>query len=515
MKKTAIALLLVLAFSSIFVIYEPCAGGTQPLVTSTPDNLYTPISQTTIPLAVPTIFQDNFNDNRFDENLWEKIQVDGGIVEEKNGKLQVTIPSHDYNLTEAGYWGNYSQAGYITKGSFGVHAIQGYSQGFESSVNVVELDSVMEVSLMVSDQKITNLDPINATNWYRILKIKDTHYPEQHLVMVESRIDGGPVSVRMEGPWFSATGQLKIKVSSDEIAFYENGILRYIEPNLLASDNCYVSVFTSSLGCFFGTDSFDDFAVYPENIYGADASISISAESMSTTAGSAVSVFGALIDSETKPLQNKTVVLSYTFSGADTWIPISSGITDEQGNYNIQWINSASGTFTLKTEWKEEEASVSVSNTTTLSFLPYQNKQVFLFESNSTLYDLAFNNQTSTLSFNVTGSSGTTGYVTATISKTLLIDGQNLQVNLDGKQLNYSVTSTLSSWIVTFNYPHSIHQIRIQLESNFSSIQPLGNTTILMVIIALFCTFLAVVAKFGFGRKEKAALENPNPLTSF
>ena len=89
--------------------------------------------------------------------------------------------------------------------------------------------------------------------------------------------------------------------------------------------------------------------------------------------------------------QNSCFIIHFFWS-IDSWIPISSGLTDEQGNYNIQWINSASGTFTLKTEWSGESPFIGVSNTTTLSFLPYQNKQVFLFESNSTVYDLAFNN---------------------------------------------------------------------------------------------------------------------------
>lgn len=503
MKKTVLALVLVLAFSSVFVVCEPCVGVTQPSATLTPDDMPTPISQETTQPAVPTLFQDNFDDNQFDENLWEKIQVDGGTVDEKNGRLQVTIPSHDYDLTEAGYWGNYSQAGYMTKCTFGAQPMHGYGQGFEATVNVVELDNVMEVSLMVSDQKITNLDPINATNWYRILKIKDTHYPDRHLVMVESRIDGGPVSVEMEGPWLSATGQLKIKVSGDEIAFYENGILRYAEPYSLASDSCYVSIFTSSLGCFFGTDSFDDFAAYPLNFYGERASISISTESSSATAGSAVNVFGTLTDSNSKPIQNETVVLSYTFSGADSWIPISSGLTDEKGNYNIQWINSASGTFTLKTELSGNSVYTGVSNTTTLSFLPYQNQQVFLVESNSTVYALAFNNETSTLSFNVTGPSETTGYVKATISKTLLANGENLQVHMDGKQLNYSVTSTVSSWVIALNYSHSTHQISINLETNASSTLPLDNEVILIVIIALLGSVIAIETKYWFGHKER------------
>jgi hypothetical protein len=231
--------------------------------------------------------------------------------------------------------------------------------------------------------------------------------------------------------------------------------------------------------------------------------ISISTESFSAQAGSAVNVFGALSDSNSKPIQNGTVVLSYTFSGAETWIPISSALTDEQGNYNIQWINSASGTFILKTEYSGDSDHMGVSNTTTLSFLPYQNQQVFTIESNSTVYDLAFNNETSILSFNVTGPSGTTGYVKASISKTMLANGDNLQVQMDGKQFNYSVTSTGDSWVVALNYSHSTHQVRIHLETNAFQALLLGNEVVLIAIIALFGTIIAIITKQFLGRKDK------------
>ncbi len=212
---------------------------------------------------------------------------------------------------------------------------------------------------------------------------------------------------------------------------------------------------------------------------------------------------GHLSDSKGVPLQNKTVVLSYTFQGANSWIPISSGFTDEQGKYNIQWINSASGTFTLKTEWKGDSTFNGVSNTTSLSFLPIQNQQVFFFESNSTVYALAFNNETSTLSFNVTGPTGTTGYVKASIPKSLLTNGENLQAYLDGKQLNYSVAAFGDSWVFTFNYSHSTHQISLHLETNASPTQPIGNEVILIAIVALFGTVLAIETKSWLGRKEK------------
>lgn len=234
------------------------------------------------------------------------------------------------------------------------------------------------------------------------------------------------------------------------------------------------------------------------------ASITISTNCSSATAGSAVNVYGTLLDSNSTPLQNKTVVLSYTFPGTDTWIPISSDFTDEQGNYNIQWINSASGTFTLKTEWSGDSTYMSSSNTTALSFLPYQKQQVFFVESNSTVNGLAFNNETSILSFNVTGTSGTTGYVKTTISKGLLTNVENLQVLMDGKQFNYSITSEVDSWVITLNYHHSTHQISIHLEANVSIAEPLGNEVILIVIIAVLGTVLAIGIKSIFSHKDEA-----------
>jgi hypothetical protein len=139
--------------------------------------------------------------------------------------------------------------------------------------------------------------------------------------------------------------------------------------------------------------------------------ISISAEASSTTAGSAVDVTGILSDSNGTALPNKLVVLSYTFPGIDSWIPISSCLTDETGEYSIQWINSASGTFTLKTEWSGGGTYIGASNTSTLSFLPYDSRKVFFVESNSTISALAFNSTSSELSFTASGPSGTSGYV--------------------------------------------------------------------------------------------------------
>jgi hypothetical protein len=107
------------------------------------------------------------------------------------------------------------------------------------------------------------------------------------------------------------------------------------------------------------------------------------------------------------------------------------------------------------------------------------------------------------LSFNVTGPTGTTGYVKTSIPKRLQTNGENLKAYLDGKQLNYSVTNFGDSWVFTFNYSHSTHEINLYLKTNASPTQPLVNEVILIAIVALFGTVIPIESKYWLGQKEK------------
>ncbi len=203
--------------------------------------------------------------------------------------------------------------------------------------------------------------------------------------------------------------------------------------------------------------------------------VSISTTS-STTVGSAVSITGNITDANGKRLNNQTVVLSYTFAGANSWLPISSSSTDLNGFYNIQWVNTATGTFTLKAEWQGNDTFNSANNTVTLCSLPYQNQYVFLVESNSTISSLSFNSTNSQLGFTARGASGTLGYVKIAIAKHLIDNINNVTIYLDGNQIQYSVDSTSDSWLLTFNYTHSSHTITVNVPTN-SVLQPSPSPT--------------------------------------
>jgi hypothetical protein len=231
--------------------------------------------------------------------------------------------------------------------------------------------------------------------------------------------------------------------------------------------------------------------------------ISISVDASSTDVGSAVNVNGRLSDTNGTPLQDKTVILSCAVAGSTSWVPMASGTTNAAGEYKIQWVNAASGTFTLKAEWNGDTDYLGASNTITLSFLPYENQNVFLVESNSTVSALAFNSTSSDLSFTVSGPSGTAGYVKATIAKSLISNAENIEVHLDENQLNYEVTPNANSWLLTFNYLHSAHQVRINLANA-------GGTTLLGIEYWMWAVVAIIVMSGVSGfiiwrtkRKEK------------
>jgi PKD repeat protein len=197
--------------------------------------------------------------------------------------------------------------------------------------------------------------------------------------------------------------------------------------------------------------------------------LSISTDSSFTTVGSVVNINGRLSEYSGAGLTNEPVAVYYTFAGADSWYPISSAFTDGAGGYSIQWINSASGTFTLKAQWSGNATHTGANATATLSSLPYRSEDAFFVESNSTVTSLAFNSTSSELSFTASGAPGTVGYVKATIAKSLVPKGSDIRVQLDGKQLNYSLTETEDSWLLTFTYSHSTHRLSVYLPIDAAS----------------------------------------------
>jgi hypothetical protein len=88
---------------------------------------------------------------------------------------------------------------------------------------------------------------------------------------------------------------------------------------------------------------------------------------------------------------------------------------------------------------------------------------MFYAESNSTLSSLAFNSTTKEISFTASGPSGSTGYVSFLISKSLTGNATDFKVYLDGEEIQCNVTELSDSLLIFFQYTHSTHEVLIKL----------------------------------------------------
>jgi uncharacterized protein YxeA len=102
------------------------------------------------------------------------------------------------------------------------------------------------------------------------------------------------------------------------------------------------------------------------------------------------------------------------------------------------------------------------TTTQTTTTQPYStpDPENFNIESNSTVTAFTFDSNTQQISFTVNGPENTTGYVKITIAKTCM-PNSDFEVYLDGNHINYNLEATTNTWIITFTYHHSSHQVTI------------------------------------------------------
>jgi hypothetical protein len=153
-----------------------------------------------------------------------------------------------------------------------------------------------------------------------------------------------------------------------------------------------------------------------------------------------------------------------------------SGVKDN--SYNLTAINDTVGPQTLSV-WS----------------LP------FSIVSNSTVSELAFNSTGKTLSFTVSGPSGTTGCTNITIAKTLVADINELVVYIDENQTSYSATSTNDSWLLILTYHHSTHRVLVILGS--SQAVPLTDAPTRKIIIFAAAMIIILLATLLFTRRRR------------
>jgi len=140
------------------------------------------------------------------------------------------------------------------------------------------------------------------------------------------------------------------------------------------------------------------------------------------------------------------------------------------------FVTAPAGTYTLKIQPKTgpsftvyTEANFAVNQdiqrdfTLTTATAPAAPEQVFKLESNSTVSNFSFNSTSFTYSFTVSGPDGTTGYIRASVAKSLVPDFTGVTVTMDSKNMLFTVTNTSDYWILRFTYSHSTHQVIMNL----------------------------------------------------
>ena len=169
------------------------------------------------------------------------------------------------------------------------------------------------------------------------------------------------------------------------------------------------------------------------------------------------------------------ILLSYSVTGGESWQDLTLVNTASDGSYSALWFPDVTGDYLLKAVYQGNENYLGTSNVVTFAMEPCTEQSIFSVISNSTISELSFDSASNELSFNVSGPSGTTGYVNAYIPKSLINNIAGLKVYLDNSQIKYTVQSQSDGWLLYFTYHHSTHTVMISLGS--SSADPSSSPT--------------------------------------
>ena len=233
--------------------------------------------------------------------------------------------------------------------------------------------------------------------------------------------------------------------------------------------------------------------------------LAVSCRSSTTYSNFKVEISGSLTANGTG-LQGVPVLLSYSVNGGNSWNDLTLVNTDSSGNYSAIWTTSVTGNYLLRAVYSGNQTYAQTSITVNLAVTPFEEQSVFSVSSNSTISAFAFNSTSNELSFRVSGESGTTGYVDVFIPKSLMNDVSNLKVYLDGNILTSTTESQGDSWLVSFTYHLSTHEVTMYLgsaQSTSSTESQLGVYAIVGVIITAIAT-VAVMLVLRKQRKVKS-----------
>ena len=84
------------------------------------------------------------------------------------------------------------------------------------------------------------------------------------------------------------------------------------------------------------------------------------------------------------------------------------------------------------------------------------------------------------------------------------LNHDKIKIFVDKNQVDFGVSDTSDSWILTLNYPHSTHQVRIDFLAAPDTVDFLGITLAgWIIVIILVAAVLAILAALVYRKKAK------------
>lgn len=178
-------------------------------------------------------------------------------------------------------------------------------------------------------------------------------------------------------------------------------------------------------------------------------------------------------------INDEGILFSYSVTNGATWQDLAYIKTGNFGNFSAVWMPSASGNYVIRAVYLGDSIYSPISSTVNFAVNPAQNQNqnVFSVTSNSTLTSLVFDSTHNSLSFGVSGTSGTTGYAQICVPKSLLPDVATLQITLDNSTISYSSFSSGNVWLITIYYHHSSHNVVMALSPQTATPTPTSTST--------------------------------------
>ena len=234
-------------------------------------------------------------------------------------------------------------------------------------------------------------------------------------------------------------------------------------------------------------------------------SIAISCLSSTSYSNFSVEISGNVTSSGVT-LSDVPVLLSYSANEGNSWNNLTTVSTDSTGSFSAVWLPSVTGTYLLKGTFNGDAKYSKASTIVNFAVMRFKQESMFTVTSNSTLSAFDFNATSNEINFTGSGSSGTTGYVNIEIPKSLIANISNIQVLLNDTQVSYGVQEQPDSWMISFTYHQSSHQILVNLNSamlSSSSSEILSEKWLIYVITFAVMVSIVLVPLLVLKRRNK------------